>query len=173
MRQTPSLSSSVTNHSNTQVTSLTYRISGDGKGDLATITYPSGSVLTHQYNATGRLTGMLWNGQPLIESLQYNALGQPLSWRWEFGDANTATSLTASRLYNTAGQLTSSEFATFAPETTGRIGSVTQKLMKSNGAGGWVEEEVPFNALYDALGQLTSFQAVGTSPVFQWGHTYT
>ncbi|MDQ7742752.1 hypothetical protein RCO38_00140 [Hydrogenophaga pseudoflava] len=63
--------------------------------------------------------------------------------------------------------------ATFAPETTGRIGSVSQKLMKSNGAGGWVSEDVPFTALYNALGQLTSFQATGASPVFQWGHTYT
>lgn len=61
----------------------------------------------------------------------------------------------------------------FAPETTGRIGSVTQTLVKSDGAGGWEEEEVPFNALYNALGQLTSFQAVGASPLFQWGHTYT
>ena len=45
--------------------------------------------------------------------------------------------------------------------------------MKSNGAGGWVSEDVPFNALCDSLGQLTSFTAVGTSPVFQWGHTYS
>jgi hypothetical protein len=47
-----------------------------------------------------------------------------------------------------------------APETTGRIGSVMQKLMRPNGAGGWVEDEVPFNALYNSLGQLTSFTAV-------------
>jgi RHS repeat-associated protein len=130
-------------------------------------------VLTHQYSASGRLSGLLWNGQPLIENLQFNALGQPLSWTWAFGDANAATSLTATRLYNTAGQLTSSEFATFAPESTGRIGSVMQKLMRPNGAGGWVTEDVPFNALYNSLGQLTSFTAVGTSPVFQWGHTYS
>ncbi|MCB2017820.1 MAG: hypothetical protein KDF54_09975, partial [Hydrogenophaga sp.] len=62
---------------------------------------------------------------------------------------------------------------TFAPETTGRIGSVMQKLMKPDGAGGWVEEEVVFNALYDALGQLTSFQSTSVAPVFQWGHTYS
>ena len=48
-----------------------------------------------------------------------------------------------------------------------------QKLMRSNGAGGWVEDEAPFNALYNSLGQLTSFTAVGTSPAFQWGHTYS
>jgi RHS repeat-associated protein len=69
--------------------------------------------------------------------------------------------------------VTSSEFATFAPETTGRIGSVTQKLVRANGAGGWVEDEEPFNALYNSLGQLTSFTAVGTHPLFQWGHTYS
>ena len=33
-------------------------------------------------------------------------------------------------------------------------------------------EDVPFNALYNSLGQLTSFTAVGTNPLFQWGHTY-
>ncbi|WP_236966424.1 RHS repeat-associated core domain-containing protein [Hydrogenophaga sp. SL48] len=171
--QAQTLSSAVANHSNLQTTAFTYLASGGGQGELSTITYPSGSVLTHQYNATGRLTGLLWNGQPLIENITYNALDQPLSWTWAFGDANTATSLNATRLYNTAGQLTASEFATFAPESTGRIGSVSQKLMKPNGAGGWVEEEVPFNALYNALGQLTSFTAVGTSPEFEWGHTYS
>ena len=57
--------------------------------------------------------------------------------------------------------------ATFAPDATGRIGAVMQKLMKSNGTGDWVSEDVPFNALYDSLGQLTSFTAVGASPLLQ------
>ncbi len=170
--QTQTLSSAIANHSLVQRTAYTYVASGAGKGELASITYPSGAVLTHQYDTTGRLKGLLWNGQPLIENLQYNVLGQPLSWTWAFGSTGGPT-LQASRQYDTAGQLTGSEFARFVPDATGRIGSVTQKLLKSNGTGGWVEEEVPFNALYDALGQLTSFQAQGTSPVFQWGHTYT
>jgi RHS repeat-associated protein len=170
--QAQTLSSAVANHSNLQTTAFTYLASGGGQGELSTITYPSGSVLTHQYNATGRLTGLQWNGQPLIENITYNALDQPLSWVWVFGQS-LGFKLPAQRLYNTAGQLTSAEFATFAPETTGRIGSVSQKLMKPNGAGGWAEEEVPFNAQYNALGQLTGFTAVGTSPEFQWGHTYS
>ncbi|MGS5088851.1 RHS repeat-associated core domain-containing protein [Hydrogenophaga sp. A37] len=170
--QAQTLSSAVANHSHQQTTAFTYLASGGGQGELASITYPSGSVLTHQYNATGRLTGMLWNGQPLIENITYNALDQPQSWVWAFGQS-LGFKLPAQRLYNTAGQLTSSEFASFAPETTGRIGSVSQQLMKPNGAGGWAEEEVPFNAQYNALGQLTGFTAVGTSPEFQWGHTYS
>jgi hypothetical protein len=40
------------------------------------------------------------------------------------------------------------------PESTGRIGSVAQLLIKADGSGGWVEEEVPFTALYSSLGQL-------------------
>lgn len=48
-----------------------------------------------------------------------------------------------------------------------------QTLVRTNGAGSWVEEEAPFNARYNSLDQLTSFQAVGVSPVFQWGHTYS
>ncbi|MDM7951048.1 hypothetical protein [Hydrogenophaga sp.] len=116
---------------------------------------------------------MRWNGQPLLQAITWNALDQPLSWRWEFADASTTTRISATRRYNTAGQLTSSEFGTFAPDATGRIGSVMQKLLRANGAGGWVSEDVPFNALYNSLGQLTSFTAVGASPVFQWGHTYS
>lgn len=37
---------------------------------------------------------------------QYNALGQPLSWSWAFGQPS-GPRLPAQRLYNTAGQLTS------------------------------------------------------------------
>jgi RHS repeat-associated protein len=171
--QSQTLSSAIANHSNVQTTAFTYLASGGGRGELATLTYPSGSVLTHQYNAAGRLSGMVWNGQPLLQNITWNALGQPLAWTWAFADANTATSLNAARVYNTAGQLTSTEFASFTPDATGRIVSVTQKLMRPNGSGGWLEETVPFNALYNALGQLTSFQAVGASLVFQWGHTYS
>jgi hypothetical protein len=65
------------------------------------------------------------------------------------------------------------QLTSFAPETTGRIGSVSQKLVRSGGPGSWVVDEVPFNALYNSLGQLTSFTAVGTSPVFPWGHSVT
>lgn len=32
---------------------------------------------------------------------------------------------------------------------------------------------MPLKALYNSLDQLTSFQAVGTHPLFQWGHTYS
>jgi hypothetical protein len=32
---------------------------------------------------------------------------------------------------------------------------------------------VPFNALHNSLGQLTRFTALGTSPMFQWGHIYS
>lgn len=151
-RQMQTLSSAIANHSTTQTTAFAYRTSGGGKGELATITYPSGAVLTHQYNAAGRLSGMLWNGQLLLQAITWNALGQPLSWRWEFADASTTTRVLATRLYNTAGQLTSSEFATFAPETTGRIGSVSQKLVRAKGTGGWLTYDAPFNALYNSLG---------------------
>jgi hypothetical protein len=56
------------------------------------------------------------------------------------------------------------QLATHAPETTGRIGSVTQKLVRASGTGGWLTEDAPFNALYNSLGQLTSFTALGHPP---------
>ena len=171
-RQKQTLSSAIAYHSEVRTTAFSYVASGSGKGELATITYPSGAVLTHQYSSNGRLAGLLWNGQPLIENLQYNALDQAISWSWVFGQAS-GPKLTAARQYNTAGQLTHTEWGSFTPDATGRITAVTQKLMRANGAGGWVAEDVPFNALYNGLGQLTSFTASGASPAFQWGHTYS
>ncbi len=46
-------------------------------------------------------------------------------------------------------------------------------FLRPNGTGGWLSEVVPFNARYNSLGQLTSFTAVSTNPLFQWSHTYS
>jgi RHS repeat-associated protein len=76
-------------------------------------------------------------------------------------------------VFNTAGQLTSSEFATFTPDATGRIAAISHKLMRSNGTGSWSEEAVPMSALYDATGRLLGLNARGSVAALQWNHAYT
>lgn len=170
--QTQILSSAIADHSTVQNTAYSYVVSGAGAGELASISYPSGSVLTHQYGTAGQLSGMLWNGQPLLENIRFNALGQPLSWTWAFADSSATTTLGASRTYNTAGQLTSSEFASYVPNALGQIEGMTQGLYRPDGAGGWALESVPMTVVYNEMGQLTGFAAAGTSASTQRSHGY-
>ncbi|WP_284401361.1 hypothetical protein, partial [Acidovorax sp. SUPP2825] len=53
-----------------------------GAGQIARITYPSGRQLVHQYDATGQLTGLQWNGQPLVSGITWSPLGQATGWQW-------------------------------------------------------------------------------------------
>ena len=55
-------------------------------GLLETITYPSGARLKHLHDATGRIVQLHWNELPLVTDIAWNALGQPVSWRWQFAD---------------------------------------------------------------------------------------
>ncbi|MEZ5662216.1 MAG: RHS repeat-associated core domain-containing protein [Burkholderiaceae bacterium] len=170
--QAQQISSSIADHSEIRTVAYGYVPAGAGAGELAAITYPSGSVLVHQYSASGQLTGLLWNGAPLVQDIVYNALQQPLSWTWTFAGSPGSVPQVASRSYDTAGQLRTTEFATYTPDNTGRIVGVTQNLLHSNGGAGWVEETVPFTVQYDATGRVTGLTANGSSPDFRRAHTY-
>ena len=99
-------------------------------------------------------------------------MGQPLSWTWAFADASSATSLSASRSYDSAGLLRSSEFATFTPNNLGQFTAISQSLFLRNASGAWVAESVPHTAAYDALGRLTFFSAAGSSALLKRALTY-
>ena len=139
--------------------------SGAGAGELASITYPSGAVLSYQYDATGALIGMRWNGQPLLQNIAYNALGQPLSWTWRF--AHASASLPASRRYNLAGQLVGNETGTYTWNRLGQLSAFSPSLLRSNETSGWVAENVPHSASYDATGRLLQLRAQGSVPALQ------
>lgn len=171
-RQEQVLSTAIASHHQTLTTLYSYQDSGGGKGERATMTYPSGAVLTYQYDITGRLSGLLWNGLPLIENLKFNAVGQPLSWTWAFADTNSATTLSATRGYDRAGFLLTSEFGTFTPNSLGQISAITQNLYQRNAAGAWVAENVPHTATYEDLGRLKTFTAAGTSTEFKRALAY-
>ncbi|XAH25010.1 RHS repeat-associated core domain-containing protein [Xylophilus sp. GW821-FHT01B05] len=127
-----------------------------GAGQIGSITYPSGGVLAYLYDSTGRLTGLDWNGTPLVRNLAWNPLGQPTGWQWPFAAGATPGSpLAASRQYNTAGQLIQNEIASYQWNAAGRITSLTQDLMLPSASG--VAPSTFTTAFgYDATGRITS-----------------
>ncbi|MBB6561647.1 RHS repeat-associated protein [Acidovorax soli] len=97
-------------------------------GLLSSTTYPGGQVLQNVYDATGQLTGLTWAGQPLVSGITWSPLGQPTGWSWSLPGGSAA--IPATRSYNTAGQLTATEFSSYTYDGAGRITSLTQGLMQ-------------------------------------------
>jgi RHS repeat-associated protein len=153
-----------------------------GAGQVQSMSYPNGGVLSYVYTASGQLSALNWQtattaaALPLISNITWSPLGQPLSWNWDFGDAATATpttTLAAGRSFDTAGRMLSNEFASYSYDAAGRISQITQQLVKptlaANGtvATGSAVTPVPvsFNVTYDAVGRITAFNQAGTATV--------
>jgi RHS repeat-associated protein len=68
------------------VTGATYNV----QGQLLSLIYPSGKVLAYQYTDT-QLTGLTFDGLPVVSGVAYNALEQISSWTWGNGTQHTRT----------------------------------------------------------------------------------
>ncbi|WCM87852.1 RHS repeat-associated core domain-containing protein [Acidovorax sp. NCPPB 3576] len=124
--------------------------SGAGAGQIATLTYASGKKLQYQYDATGQLTGLQWNGQPLLTAITWNPLGQPTGWKWP------AFGLTEQRSYTLAGQLSASRLLPhLAWDSAGRLAQVQQRHAL-RGATGAQQAVITSANTYDATGRLTA-----------------
>ncbi|WP_157983751.1 RHS repeat domain-containing protein, partial [Simplicispira metamorpha] len=128
-----------------------------GAGQIASITYPSGKQLAHQYDATGQLTGLTWAGQPLITSLTWNPLGQPNAWQWA-GFASSPGSnapMAEQRSYTSAGQLAHSALLDLTWDSAGRISQILQQHMLP-GAAQAQQATITSAYTYDPTGRLTA-----------------
>lgn len=137
-------------------------------GTLASIGYPNGGTLSHVYDATGRLTGLNWNGNPLVSGIAWNPLGQPTAWTWAF--TTSSPKLAASRSYDTAGRLTSTEFSSYGYDAAGRITSLTQNLNLPGDTDPThstiANANVTWSVGYNSVGRITSFNATGNTAGF-------
>jgi len=143
-------------------------------GTLASIGYPNGGSLSHAYDATGRLTGLNWNGNPLVSGIAWNPLGQPTAWTWAFTSSNPK--LGASRIYDTAGRLTSTEFSSYGYDAAGRITSLTQNLWQPGDTDPThstiANVNVTWSVGYNSVGRITSFNATGSAASDSAGFGY-
>ncbi|MBF9263518.1 RHS repeat-associated core domain-containing protein [Paracidovorax cattleyae] len=122
-----------------------------GAGALASIAYPSGRRLQFQYDATGQLVGLRWNGQILLSGITWNPMGQPTGWTWAAGN------LKEQRSYSVAGRLTSSRvLPQLNWDAAGRLTGLQQQHMLPAASGGAAQQVLLSSAFtYDALGRLT------------------
>ncbi|WP_428000315.1 RHS repeat-associated core domain-containing protein [Acidovorax sp.] len=145
-------------------------------GLLSSTTYPGGQVLQNVYDATGQLTGLTWAGQPIVSGITWSPLGQPTDWRWNLPGASAP--IYATRSYNTAGQLTATEFSSYTYDAAGRITSLTQGLMQPANsdaqASSVTQAPATWTVTYSPMGRITGFTktvANGT-PVDAVTYTY-
>lgn len=136
-------------------------------GSLASIGYPNGGgVLTHIYDSTGRLAGLSLNGNPLVNGIAWNPLGQPTAWTWAF----SSPAIAASRVYDTAGRLTATDFSSYVYDAAGRITSLTQNLYQPGDAdlthSTIANANVTWSVGYNAVGRIVSFNATGNAAGF-------
>lgn len=125
-----------------------------GAGQVAAIIYPSGRQLQHQYDTTGQLTGLQWNGQPLLSSITWNPLGQPTAWQWSGG---LGTAQAEQRSYTTAGQLASSRLLPqLVWDGAGRVARMQQRHALPGT--GTLAQDVALTSVftYDSAGRLTA-----------------
>ncbi|MDP9606504.1 UNVERIFIED_ORG: RHS repeat-associated protein [Variovorax paradoxus] len=134
-------------------------------GTLASIGYPGSGTLSHTYDATGRLTGLSWNGNPLVSAITWNALGQPTGWNWTF--TTTSPALAASRSYDSAARLAQTEFSSYTYDAAGRIGSLTQNLWgpadSNPGNSTVVAADTTWSVGYSPTGRIISFSNTATA----------
>ncbi|MBT9512814.1 MAG: hypothetical protein IV104_10755 [Acidovorax sp.] len=134
------------------------RYSYTASGQLDVLGYPSGN-LGHHYDVSGQLVSLSWNGKPLVSNLTWTPLGQPTSWSWSFADDNDATTVPASRSYDSAGQLITTEFSSYQYNSAGRIIGLSQKLWEpanTNPASTTIREATRnWTVQYDPVGRIT------------------
>ncbi len=139
-------------------------------GLLTSTTYPGGQTLQNVYDATGQLTGLTWAGQLIVSGITWSPLGQPTGWSWNLPGASAA--IPATRTYNTAGQLTATEFSSYTYDAAGRITSLTQSLMQPAStdvqASTVTSAPATWTVTYNRAGRITGFTKTAADAV-----TYT
>ena len=133
-------------------------------GQIASITYPSGRIVSYQSTA-GRVTGISiaepsgWlstpTPKPFVTGIAYTALGQPKSWAWASGD-------TANRVFDADGRMSSSEIASYTYDPASRITGITQNLYAAKGS----VKTTPFQITYDKRDRVIAFQGTSSAEVF-------
>jgi len=139
----------------------TLRYSYNTAGQIATITYPSGRVVTESYDPIGRLTQVGTGGSMIASIGAYNAAGQILSTTYGNGMQGTFG-------FNTQGQIASIQYGSsagsilslaynYGPNDDGKILSITDSVTPARSTAYTYDE---LNRL--KIAQTTNLTAPGT-----------
>lgn len=113
-------------------------------GQFVTLTYPSGAVLSFEYDTHGRLASLTWAGQTVAGAIEYAPFGPPLAWTLTNGLRHQRTQDQAGRIrsYTLGG-----ETHTLHYDAAGRIVQIEPQLNAAR--------QQTFG--YDAAGRLTDY----------------
>ena len=176
--------------------SCTGAITHTPAGDLSSIRYPSGLLVSYLRNATGQISGLQTKAgtaasQPttnFITNLQYTAWQQPQAWTWSGMGSGTVTSTaaisTASRSFDADGRMTANQVASYTFDAASRITSITQNLIAqrtvTTGTGTATVSvlqnyttPVQWNVGYDNRDRVVSFSRQDGSATSGEGASYT
>ncbi len=102
-------------------------------GQIASITYPSGRIVSYLSNG-GRVTSIMLAAsvkdiaKPFVNAITYTALNQVKSWLWASGDS-------ANRAFDSDGRMSANEFASYSYDPASRITAITQNLYAPSSLG--------------------------------------
>ena len=141
----------------------------DAAGNITSITYPSGRVLTMSYSG-GHATAIALaknassSASTLLDQIAYTPFGGPLSWNWQTSGGAQANV----RVFDTTGRLVRYRLANTIRDLTydaaNRIASYTHYDATTGAATSSLDQSFG----YDELGRLTSITAGGNT----WAITY-
>jgi len=125
-------------------------------GQLSTVTYPSGQVLTYAYDSDGHVSSITVGTTVIANSITYFPFGMPSGWTWGNSDVIT-------RSYDTDGrvsgfELTPASSRTLTYDAASRITGFTDPLNSSNN----------LTLGYDLKDEVTSWASSSTN----YGYTY-
>ena len=133
----------------------------DAADRLDRITYPSGAEVHYTRDASGRVSGVEVNGQPLLTGVEYHPFGPPKSWAWGNGTPYRRTIDRDGRITSYPVSATTSWSLTY--DAAGRIagiakGSSTQALAYNvlDRLTASVEGTANYGYTYDANGNRTA-----------------
>jgi YD repeat-containing protein len=133
-------------------------------GDVASLRYPSGLLVSYTRSASGQVSGITTKigtaaARPFVDNLSYTALGQPKAWSWAHCTTTLALGPCTSeqRSFDADARMLSSAVASYQYDSNSRITAITQNL--------WAERSVP------ATSSTAAFTQRYTTPI-SWAIDY-
>lgn len=138
-------------------------------GSVTSLTYPSGRIVTPNYDNIGRLSSLSSGSTNLVSNLTYDALFGPTGFTYGNG-VSAVTGYSANR-----GQLTSMTYS----KSSQTLFGLTYSYAQSGGNNGQiasitdsVDSGRNANYAYDALGRLSTASTAGSTNYPAWGLSF-